>query len=239
VSADQRASSPNALTILAEGEVEIQGRMPWSSNRTFLVTVSLDGTDLAAVYKPGRGERPLWDFPDGLYQREVAAYELSRSLGWDLVPETVLREDGPLGEGSMQRFVNADFDQHYFTLLDDERHHAALKAMAAFDVAANNADRKGGHCLIDADAHVWGVDHGLCFHVAPKLRTVIWDFSGAPVPENVRDDLRRLASCPPAALDALLDPAEIGAITRRATSLARLGVFPDPGEGRPYPWPLV
>ncbi|HLY84003.1 MAG TPA: SCO1664 family protein [Acidimicrobiales bacterium] len=239
MSADQRASSASALTILAEGEVEIQGRMPWSSNRTFLVTVSLDGTDLAAVYKPGRGERPLWDFPDGLYQREVAAYELSRWLGWDLVPETVLREDGPLGEGSMQRFVNADFDQHYFTLLDDERHHEALKAMAAFDVAANNADRKGGHCLIDADGHVWGVDHGLCFHVAPKLRTVIWDFSGAPVPENVRDDLRRLAACPPAALDTLLDPAEIGAITRRATSLARLGVFPDPGEGRPYPWPLV
>jgi uncharacterized repeat protein (TIGR03843 family) len=239
VSTDQRAPTPDPLTILAEGEVEIQGRMPWSSNRTFLVTVSLDGADLPAVYKPGRGERPLWDFPDGLYQREVAAYELSRSLGWDLVPETVLRAEGPLGEGSMQRFVNADFDQHYFTLLEEERHHPPLKAMAAFDVVANNADRKGGHCLVDANGHVWGVDHGLCFHVQPKLRTVIWDFCGEPVPEGVLDDLRRLAACPPPALEGLLDQAELNAITRRATALARLGVFPDPGQGRPYPWPLV
>jgi uncharacterized repeat protein (TIGR03843 family) len=235
----QRESSPDALTVLNEGEIEIQGRMPWSSNRTFLVTVSLDGTDLAAVYKPGRGERPLWDFPDGLYQREVAAYQLSQALGWALVPETVLREEGPLGTGSLQRFVDADFEQHYFTLLEDERHHPALRAMAAFDLIANNADRKGGHCLLDADEHVWGVDHGLCFHVQPKLRTVIWDFCGQSLPGDLIDDLSRLAACPPPGLEGLLSGPERAAISRRALAVARLGAFPDPGDGRPYPWPLV
>jgi uncharacterized repeat protein (TIGR03843 family) len=237
--AHQRASTPDALTVLSEGEIEIQGRMPWSSNHTFLVTVRLDGADLAAVYKPGRGERPLWDFPDGLYQREVAAYQLSEALGWALVPETVLRKEGPLGEGSLQRFVEADFEQHYFTLLEDERHHSALRAMAAFDMVANNADRKGGHCLLDGDDHIWGVDHGLCFHVQPKLRTVIWDFCGESLAENLVDDLSRLAACPPPALGTLLSEPERVAISRRALAVARLGVFPDPGEGRPYPWPLV
>jgi uncharacterized repeat protein (TIGR03843 family) len=236
---DQRASAPDTLTILADGEIEIQGRMPWSSNRTFLVTVSLDGVDLSAVYKPGRGERPLWDFPNGLYQREVAAYVLSEALGWRLVPETVLRREGPLGSGSLQRFVEADFEQHYFTLLEESKHHPALRAMAAFDLMANNADRKGGHCLVDADGHVWGVDHGLCFHIQPKLRTVIWDFCAEPIPDDLLDDLRRLAAGPPADLAPLLSESERAAIAKRAAAVVRLGMFPDPGEGRPYPWPLV
>jgi uncharacterized repeat protein (TIGR03843 family) len=239
VPADQRASTPDTLTILARGEMEIQGRMPWSSNRTFLVTVSLDGVDLSAIYKPGGGERPLWDFPSGLYQREVAAFALSDALGWDLVPETVLREEGPLGTGSVQRFVDADFDQHYFTLLEDPAHHGALRTMAAFDVVANNADRKGGHCLIDQAGQVWGIDHGVCFHTEPKLRTVIWDFGGQPVPAAVLDDLRALAACPPPTLAPLLSEPERAAISRRAGALARLGVFPDPRGDRPYPWPLV
>jgi uncharacterized repeat protein (TIGR03843 family) len=237
--AHQRASSPDALIVLTEGEIEIQGRMPWSSNRTFLVTVGLDGAELTAVYKPGLGERPLWDFPDGLYQREVAAYQLSEALGWALVPETVLRDEGPMGSGSLQRFVEADFEQHYFTLLEDERHHPALRAMAVFDLIANNADRKGGHCLLDAEDHIWGVDHGLCFHVQPKLRTVSWDFCGESVPGNLVEDLSRVAACPPPALEPLLSAAERTAIGRRALAVARLGAFPDPGEGRPYPWPLV
>jgi uncharacterized repeat protein (TIGR03843 family) len=213
--------------------------MPWSSNRTFLVTVSLDGAELPAVYKPGAGERPLWDFPEGLYQREVAAYELSEALGWSMVPETVLRESGPFGRGSLQRFVDADFEQHYFTLLEHESHLPVLQAMAAFDLVANNADRKGGHCLIDTDGHVWGVDHGLCFHVQPKLRTVIWDFCREPVPDAVIDDLRRLADHPLNELEPLLNSSERAAIKQRAAAVARLGVFPDPGEDRPYPWPLV
>ena len=236
---NERPPTPDALSILATGEIELQGRMPWSSNGTFLASVALGEHNLAAVYKPHRGERPLWDFPRGLYQREVAAFELSTTLGWQLVPETVLREEAPLGIGSLQRFVDADFEQHYFTLLEDERHHDALRAMAVFDLVANNADRKGGHCLLDGDGHLWGVDHGLCFHVQPKLRTVIWDFSGEPIADGLIEDLRRLASCPPGALAGLLDRAECDALVRRAGRLSRMAVFPDPGAGRPYPWPLV
>ena len=236
---DERPPSSVALTVLAEGEVELEGRMPWSSNHTFLATVTRDGVSIPAVYKPHRGERPLWDFPDGLYHREVAAYELSTALGWDLVPETVLREDAPLGIGSLQRFVDADFEQHYFTLLEEDRFHAALRTMGVFDLIANNADRKGGHCLLDGDGHVWGVDHGLCFHREPKLRTVIWDFSGQPIPEELLDDLRRLAACPPPSLDPLLEEDERRAVFTRATRLVRLGAFPEPGSSRPYPWPLV
>ena len=236
---DQRPPAPDALTILAEGEVELQGRMPWSSNGTFLASVSFGNDTLSAVYKPHRGERPLWDFPRGLYQREVAAFELSGALGWQLVPETVLREDAPLGIGSLQRFIDADFEQHYFTLLEEERHHDALRTMAVFDLIANNADRKGGHCLLDQEGHLWGVDHGLCFHVHPKLRTVIWDFSGEPIPERLVNDLHRLASCPTDVFSGLLDRAERNALAKRAGRLAEMGVFPDPGAGRPYPWPLV
>ena len=237
--ADERPSAADALSVLAHGEIEIQGRMPWSSNATFLTTVGLDGVEMTAIYKPHRGERPLWDFPDGLFQREVAAYELSVALGWDLVPETVLRPEGPYGVGSLQRFVNADFEQHYFTLLEQPRYHPALRAMAAFDMVANNADRKGGHCLVDADDHVWGIDHGLCFNIEPKLRTVIWDFGGEAVPDELREGLDRLAACPPPAFEGLLDAGERSALRVRAARAARLGIFPDPGHGRPYPWPLV
>jgi uncharacterized repeat protein (TIGR03843 family) len=203
------------------------------------VSVGRGEHSLAAVYKPHRGERPLWDFPRGLYQREVAAFELSAAAGWQLVPETVLREEAPLGIGSLQRFVDADFEQHYFTLLEEERHHDALRTMAVFDLIANNADRKGGHCLLDGEGHLWGIDHGLCFHVQPKLRTVIWDFSGEPIPDRLIDDLRRLAACPPESLSGLLDPAERDAVVKRAGRLIRMAAFPDPGSGRPYPWPLV
>jgi len=213
--------------------------MPWSSNGTYLVTVTVAGARLAAVYKPHRGERPLWDFPHGLYVREVAAYELSCALGWGVVPETVLRDDGPLGPGSLQRFVDADFEQHYFTLIEEEVWHDDLRRIALFDLVANNADRKGGHCLV-AEERVWAIDNGLCFHVQPKLRTVIWEFGGEDIPEDLRADLARLAADPPASLQRLLNEAEIDCLIRRAVAVARLARFPDPGaERRPYPWPLV
>ena len=230
---------PDAITTLTTGEVEIEGRMPWSSNATFLVTVT-HGTDRrAAVYKPHRGERPLWDFPGGLYRREVAAFEVSVALGWDLVPETVLREDAPLGTGSLQRFVDADFSQHYFTLLEDECWHPNLMRMAAFDLVVNNADRKGGHCLL-AEGRIWGIDNGLCFHIQPKLRTVIWDFGGTEIPPSVRQDVARLAADPPDTLAGLLDDAEVAALARRAAAVAAMERFPDPSpDVRAYPWPLV
>jgi len=236
---NQRLPAAAALSTLSAGEVEVEGRMPWSSNATFLVTVRNEGDERAAVYKPHRGERPLWDFPDGLYRREVAAYEVSAALGWGLVPETVLREDAPLGPGSLQRFVDADFAQHYFTLLEDECWHDELRRMAAFDMVVNNADRKGGHCLL-AEGRVWGIDNGLCFHVQPKLRTVIWDFGGTEIPDVLRPDLERLAADPPAVLHHLLNPSEVAAVARRAAAVATMATFPDPDpDVRAYPWPLV
>jgi len=239
VPTDERSPGADALTLLREGDVELQGRLPWSSNATFLVSMCLDGRTGRAVYKPYRGERQLWDFPDGLFAREVAAFVVSEALGWGLVPETVLRDDGPLGAGSYQRFVEADFEQHYFTLLEEPRHHDALRRVAAFDLLANNADRKSGHCLI-ARERVWAIDHGLCFHVEPKLRTVIWDFAGEPVPPALLTDIERVASGAPKELDGLLSPAEQAAVVARAAAVVRIGRYPDPSPGaRPFPWPLV
>ncbi len=215
--------------------------MPWSSNGTYLVTVGEDlATPMAAIYKPGRAERPLWDFPDGLYRREVAAYHLSEGLGWNFVPPTVERSEGPLGPGSLQQFVDADFEQHYFTLLEDDRHHPVLKRMAAFDYLANNADRKGGHCLLDAEGRVWGIDHGLCFHTQPKLRTVIWDFAGEAVAEEDLEDVERLRRDGlPDGLAATLHPEECRALESRVRRLLSHGRLPEPRSNHPYPWPLV
>jgi uncharacterized repeat protein (TIGR03843 family) len=215
--------------------------MPWSSNRTYLASCTIGEDELPAIYKPGRGERPLWDFGDNLWRREVAAYEVSAATGWDLVPETISRTDGPIGEGSLQRFVAADFEQHYFTLLEDKSHHEKLRSICAFDVVINNADRKSGHCLLGEDGKIWAIDHGLCFHHEPKLRTVIWEFAGDPLPDSAVEALSRLSEdgLPPA-LDLLLDRSEIDALRKRATRLLGRGKLPEaPGGGPRYPWPLV
>ncbi len=231
-------SSPDPLTLLRSGEIELKGRLPWSSNATFLVQVCLDGTSGLAVYKPLRGERPLWDYPEGLYRREVAAYLVSEALGWGLVPETVLR-DGPLGPGSLQRFVDADFAEHYFTLLERPEHHDALKAVCTFDLVVNNGDRKSGHCLLGQDGRLWAIDHGLSLHTDPKLRTVIWDFAGQQVPEDRLEALARLAASPPSALAGLVHDAEVEALAARAAAVVRRPVFPPVRSPRAYPWPLV
>jgi uncharacterized repeat protein (TIGR03843 family) len=240
VSEDERPPGADALTALLHGDVELEGRLPWSSNATFVVSVCCDGVSSRAVYKPGRGERELWDFPGGLYRREVAAYALSEALGWGIVPETVVRADGPFGPGSYQRFVEADFSQHYFTLVEDERNHDALRAIAVFDLLANNTDRKSGHCIVDGDGRIWGIDHGLCFHEDPKLRTVIWDFAGERIDAELLRDVERVARSLPVELNELLDGSERAALSRRAAAVARGGRFPDPDPAsRPYPWPLV
>lgn len=226
------------LSLLALGEIEVKGRMPWSSNGTFLVGLCQGDAAADAVYKPLRGERPLWDFPPGLYRREIAAYRVSEALGWGIVPETVVRREAPLGEGSLQLFVEADFSHHYFTLVDHEEHHDQLRRIAVFDLLANNADRKSGHCLLGASGHVWAIDHGVCFHSQPKLRTVIWDFVGEPLDERLRADVARVAADPPM-LDDLLAPLEVAAFARRASIVSELERFPDPGPDRPYPWPMV
>ena len=225
--------------VLAHGELTVKGRLPWSSNATFLVEATLADTTALGVYKPARGERPLWDFPAGLFRRELAAWHLSEALGWALVPLTIER-DGPYGPGSLQHFIAADFEQHYFTLRDNVAHREALKRICAFDLIANNADRKSGHCLLAEDGAIYGIDNGLCFHVEPKLRTVIWDFGDEPVPPPLLDDLRRLAAGPlPAALADLLDPAERQALLRRTRALLKAGRFPLDSDGHRYPWPLV
>lgn len=228
-----------ALAALREGEVEIIGRMPYSSNATFLVDVCHDGLLVQGIYKPHRGERPLWDFPSGLFRREAAAFELAEHLGWCLVPPTVVR-DGPLGEGSLQLFVPSRFEEHYFTLREDEAHTHALQRLCVFDIVSNNTDRKSGHVLLGEDGRIWAIDNGLSFHVEFKLRTVIWDYAGEPIPSDIRDDVVRLLDegLPPS-LDDVLDPLERDAVLARARAVVCEGRFPHDHTGRRYPWPLV
>jgi uncharacterized repeat protein (TIGR03843 family) len=226
--------------VLTRGGLTVKGRLPWSSNATLLVEAELDGATALGVYKPERGERPLWDFPSGLFRRELAAWYLSEALGWGLVPLTVGREEAPYGEGSVQLFIQADFEQHYFTLREDERHHDRLRHICAFDLVANNADRKSGHCLLGEDGRIYAIDNGLCFHVEPKLRTVIWEFADEPLPPPLLEDLRRLAAGPvPPAVAELIDADEGRALLKRARALVKIGRFPTDTVGRGYPWPLV
>lgn len=231
------------LDLLRGGELDVLGRMPSASNGTFLATLEGDRVTLPAIYKPRRGERPLWDFPDGtLCRRETAAFVVSEALGWGIVPETVLR-DGPLGPGMVQRFVDHDPDEHYFTLLDTNR--SRLRAVAIFDVVINNADRKGGHCLRSRrDGVVYGIDHGLAFHPTWKLRTVIWDFASEHLGGADRNALDVLAArCDDDLGDelaSLLAPVECRALTLRVRALLASGLLPEPGDGyRSVPWPAV
>ena len=243
--------STDPVELLRSSELVIEGRMPWSSNATFLCQLHEPGTvadtDDAtgaeplgrAIYKPHAGERPLWDFPDGLYRREVAAYELAKAIGWDLVPPTVER-DGPFGVGSVQWFIDADFEQHHFTLVEDAANHPQLERMCAFDIVANSTDRKAGHVLVDDDGHLWGIDNGLCLHAEFKLRTVIWEFGDEPVPADLVDDLCAFLDRPlPDALASLLDPFERDALRARARALVADGRFPVDHTGHRIPWPLV
>jgi uncharacterized repeat protein (TIGR03843 family) len=233
------------LHLLSEGEIEVEGLIPWSSNATLLVTVRDEEISTLAVYKPQGGERPLWDFSHGsLGKREVAAYLVCESLGWGFVPPTVLRQ-GPHGLGSVQFFIHAQDDAHFFTIQDDDAYRQDLKRLAAFDVIANNADRKAGHCLVDHDGRLWAIDNALTFHAEPKLRTVIWDFVGQSLPENVLADLQALQdildgdSQLEQALGQLLSEGEKAAFRRRLRRLIQDGRFPEPGPGHVVPWPLI
>ena len=233
------------LRLLSEGEIEIEGLIPWSSNATLLVTIHDDEFSTLGVYKPQRGERPLWDFSYGsLGMREVAAYLVSEALGWGFVPPTVLRQ-GPRGLGSVQLYVDAPDDAHFFAVQEDASYCIDLQRLAAFDVVVNNADRKAGHCLIDEEGQLWAIDNALTFHPEPKLRTVIWDFAGQPLPEPILADLKRLeaalaeGSSLARVLEQLLSREELAALRRRLERLIRLGLFPQPGPGRSVPWPLV
>jgi uncharacterized repeat protein (TIGR03843 family) len=233
------------LEVLRKGELSLEGQFLSGSNYTFLGPVSLDGETFQAVYKPVRGEQPLWDFPEGsLAHREVAAYLFSELLGWELVPPTIYRRKGPLGPGSLQVYVDHDPNLHFFTF--DEADKQRLRPAVLFDLAANNADRKGGHVLRGEDGHLWLIDHGLCFHVDEKLRTVIWDFGGEPFPPEQAADLERveeeISSRGPARaiLEEHLRPAEVSALAARIRRLLARGCFPlPPTSRRSYPWPPV
>lgn len=239
---EEVTAGDDVLRLLSRGDLTILGLLPRASNYTFLARVVDGDRQALAVYKPRAGETPLWDFPDGtLHRREVAAYEVATALGWPAVPPTVLR-DGPEGVGSVQLFVRADQQEHYFTLA--ERRPDDFRRVALFDLVVNNADRKSGHCLLGADATIHVVDHGVCFAVDPKVRTVIWEFAGDPVPPALRAQVRTLAGslrtgplC--ARLRELLDPAEVEATAERAEVVGRLQRFPHPGQGRAWPWPPV
>jgi hypothetical protein len=227
------------VAVLSTGDIEILGRMPWSSNATYRVAVHRDDIEARAIYKPHRGERPLWDFPSGLFRREVAAYELSEAMGLHLVPTTVLR-DGPFGEGSLQWFVEADFRQHYFSMHETRPDlHDQFRSMAVFDYVANNTDRKSGHCLLDSHGRIWGIDNGLCFSAEFKLRTVIWEFGGEDLDDSHRAALSPLVDSVPLRVASLLDSDEVEAISERAGELLESGTFPVDHTGRRYPWPLV
>lgn len=229
-----------AIEILGTGEIDVLGQMPYSSNATFLVDLTIDDSVPAqAIYKPERGERPLWDFPGSLYRREVAAFLLSEHLGWGHVPPTV-EIDGPAGIGSLQLFVPAVFEEHYFTLLDREEHHQAFKEIAAFDLVANNTDRKAGHVLLGEDGELWAIDNSLCFHYEFKVRTVIWDFAGDDLSPAVEDGLTKLLDTGvPDDLAELLDAFERDALLTRARTLLLAREYPDDPSGRRWPWPMI
>jgi len=250
------------LADLVGGDLELRGRIMPASNATFLGEIE----GVRVVYKPVAGERPLWDFPDGtLADRERAAYLLSEATGWDVVPETWLR-DGPHGPGMVQRWQEPDEQQVAVTLVAEGETPAGwrhvfdgidghdqpvslvhedsepLRRMAVFDVLVNNADRKGGHVLEMTDGHRYGVDHGVTFHTDHKLRTVLWGWLGEPLSEEELAGIERVRSALTGHLgDALathLTDLEIDALLRRCVRLAERAVLPAPrGEWPAIPWP--
>jgi len=234
------------LVALQEGEISLQGQFMYGSNYTFFVDIAHNDEKIKAVYKPMRGEQLLWDFPTrSLAGREVAAWLVSEKLDWKFVPPTVLRKQkAPLGAGSVQLFIEHDPDLHYFTFEHELRQR--LRSVVLFDLVVNNADRKGGHLLVDPVGKVWAIDHGLCFHADDKLRTVIWDFAGEPIPGVLLNDLGIF-------LDQLVDkqeftsqlaahlkPFEIKAMLARVRRVLESGKFPQaPEDRRAFPWPRV
>lgn len=235
------------LKVLQNGSVSLRGEFAWGSNYTFLVDVignmETAPFSLKAVYKPIRGENPLWDFPaESLAHREVAAYLVSEALGWKLVPPTVYRQEGPLGPGSIQLYINHDPEYHFFNFSKADRKR--LRPVVFFDLLVNNADRKGGHLLLDYENHIWSIDHGICFHEEDKLRTVLWDFAGKKIPGILQSKIRGFYEKLNETfglvtdLQAHLAKREIVALKTRAAWLSRLKYFPyPPSNRRPYPWP--
>ena len=240
------ANLEHVLQLLLNAEIELEGLIPWSSNYTFLATLDWNSDQILAVYKPCGGERPLWDFPEGtLCHREFASYLISQVLGWPNIPPTVLRE-GPHGQGSVQLFIDAEYEAHYFNMRGISALNAEFKQIALFDYIVNNADRKGGHCLKDKDGRLWAIDHGLTFHPQFKLRTVIWEFCDEAIPLSLLDDLthlQRQLSSETAELWQIMmqfvSSREIAALKKRVDRLVSTGHFPPMHAGRNVPYPPI
>lgn len=256
------------LRLLRDGELTVDGRLLAASNITLLGSVAHEGESVRCVYKPISGERPLWDFPDGtLAARETAAYELSEAAGWHVAPPTALRAGGPFGPGMCQLWIEPadtaparvdvvkpeDVQPGWLPVLeavDDDgvavvlahADHPALRRLALFDVVVNNADRKGGHVLAGVSGDVLGVDHGVCFHVEPKLRTVLWGWAGTELTPAERAELTRLRARLDGSLGEtlreLLAPDEVAATGSRVEDLLRAGRMPSPTGRMPVPWPV-
>jgi len=238
------SSAQHVLDALQYGDLNLQGEFYQGFNYTFLAKVTpTQGASVQAVYKPQQGERPLWDFPnDTLAHREAAAYLVSEALGWRLVPPTIYREDGPFGPGSLQLFIEHDPNYHYFNISDED--FQRLRPVVLFDLLINNADRKGSHVIFAPSNHLWLIDHGLCFHVEEKLRTVIWDFAEEPIPAQLQVALRKILNTLESPLGladdlgAHLTPEEIAALQVRSKWLLGLERFPSPPQDRrAYPFP--
>lgn len=234
------------LSALRHGDLRVEGQFIYGSNYTFMAACQYKGQTLKTVYKPLRGERPLWDFPNQtLARREVAAFLVSEALGWNLVPPTVFRiKDSPMGMGSVQLFIEHDPDRHYFNFNKKQKQH--LPEVMLFDLLINNADRKAGHLLISFEGDLFLIDHGLSFHIEDKLRTVVWNYAGEPIPPDLLQEVNQIIPglSPGADLFKALQPhlleAEIDALQKRAQILLASGVYPLPPEDRrAYPWPLV
>ena len=225
--------------VLGHGNLELKGQFVLGSNYTFLVDVHYQGTTLPAVYKPTRGEQPLWDFEENtLALREVAAYVVSEQLGFHFVPFTTLRDDGPYGAGSLQQFIQYDPEYHYFNFTSEDRD--LLRPVVLFDLLVNNADRKGSHVFFENDTHkLFAIDHGICFHEEHKLRTVLWDFAGQAIPDELLAPLSSTGSWS-TLFEPYLSPREISALLLRAEELCETKVFPRPLQGRrAYPYPPI
>jgi hypothetical protein len=232
---------PDVHALLRHGEITGAELIPWGSNYTFCVSLEFQGRQARGVYKPRRGERPLWDFPSGtLYRREYAAFLASQAIGWPFIPTTLIR-GGPYGVGSMQLFVDSEPIRTLRELQDNP--DLDLARIAAFDFFTNNADRKAGHVLKDAEGRLWGIDQGLCFNVDPKVRTVLLHFCGQPIPQQVYDELAAFRAdatrCDglTAALESLLDCDEVSAFSRRLDWMLDQGTYPTLSGRRSVPWP--
>jgi len=233
------------IEILLNGEMDLQGQFTLGSNYTFLVNLTHHSRSIQAIYKPLKGEIPLWDFPpETLAAREAAAFIVSEALDWELVPPTAVRDSGTFGKGSLQLFIPHDPNLNYFSF--DRKTGLRLKQTALFDLVINNADRKGSHIILDEDEHIWLIDHGLCFHSIPKLRTVIWDFAGQAIDakwvkdlEIFLDHLLKDAALKQS-LKQFLEPEEIAALKSRILFIINHPVFPSPDVNkRQFPWPLI